>query len=173
MSYFSSLSEAKGIVDVFKENPQKYMASLTLAEEFLRQPSTLSPKDREIIATFTSHLNGCKYCFGSHKVFSISLGASEDEINKVISENYSDHRLALVFDYVKKLTVSPSSLTKKDFDAVLESGVLEEELKDAVAVCAIFNYFNRIVEGHFISENSETWELAAKMINASGYDKRR
>jgi len=173
VSYFSSLSEARGIVDVFEENPKKYMASLTLAEEFLRQPSALSPKDREIIATFTSYLNGCKYCFGSHKTFSISLGASEDEINKVVSENYSDYRLASVFDYVKKLTLSPSSLTKKDFDAVLESGVSEEELKDAVAVCAIFNYFNRIVEGHFILENSKTWELAAKVINANGYDRRQ
>lgn len=173
MSHFSSLRQAKGIGDVFMENPKKYMPSLTLAEEFLREPSALSPKDREIIATYTSYLNGCNYCFDSHKVFSISLGASEDEINKVVSEDYSSHRLALVFDYVKKLTLSPKSLTKEVFDAVLNSGVSEEELKDAISVCAAFNYFNRIVEGHFIPANLENNNMAAEMITTHGYDRRR
>jgi len=173
MSHFSSLTEAKGIVDIFMENPKKYMVSLTMAEEFLREPSALSPKEREIIAAFTSHLNKCKYCFGSHKVFSISMGATEEEVDSVISENYQNHRLASVFDYVKKLTLSPSSLSKEDFDNVLNSGISEEELKDAIAVCAAFNYFNRIVEGHFISENSETWNQASNMIKTHGYDKRR
>jgi alkylhydroperoxidase family enzyme len=101
------------------------------------------------------------------------MGATEEEVNSIILENYKDHRLASVFDYVKKLTLSPSSLSKEDFDNVLNSGISEEELKDAIAVCAAFNYFNRIVEGHFISENSETWNQAADMIKNHGYDKRR
>ena len=173
MSHFSSLKQANSIIDIFMENPKKYMASLTLAEEFLREPSALSSKDREIIASYTSHLNKCKYCFGSHKIFSLSLGATEDEITSIISENYQEHRLAKVLDYVKKLTLLPSSLTEEDFSAVLVSGVSEEELKDAIAVCAAFNYFNRIVEGHFLSENLETWNTASEMITTHGYDRRR
>ena len=173
MSHFTSLAKAKSIVEVFMENPKKYMLSLSLAEEVLREPATLSSKDRETIAAFTSYLNGCKYCYGSHRVFAISVGMPEEEIDQIILTSYAGHRLETVFDYVKKLTLTPSSLTKEDFTKVVSSGVSEEELKDAIAVCAAFNYFNRIVEGHFISENSETWETAAERINTLGYDMRR
>ena len=173
MSHFTSLQKAKSIVDVFMEQPKKYMPSLTLAEEVLREPSALSPQDREFIAAFTSYLNKCKFCYGSHRVFAISIGVDKEEIDKVILEHYTGHRLRPILDYVKKLTLEPSSLTKFDFDEVVNAGFSEEELKDAIAVCAAFNYFNRIVEGHFISENSETWEASAKMITEHGYDRRR
>ena len=173
MSYFTSLKKAKSIVDVFMEQPKKYMPSLTLAEEVLREPSALSPQDRELIAAFTSHLNGCKFCYGSHRVFAISIGVEETDIDRLILESYTGHRLQPILDYVRKLTLAPSSLTKEDFDAVIASGLSEEELKDAIAVCAAFNYFNRIVEGHFIAENSDTWEASASMITEHGYDRRR
>jgi uncharacterized peroxidase-related enzyme len=173
MSYFTSLSGARGIIDVFKENLKKYMPSLTLAEEFLREPSALSSQDRETIAMFTSYLNKCEFCYGSHREFAISLGVSLEDIQSIIENSYSNHRLARVLDYVKKLTLNPSSLTKLDFDAVISSGISEEELKDAIAVCSVFNYFNRIVEGHFIQKNEDTWKSSAERINLHGYDNRR
>ncbi|NDD86110.1 MAG: peroxidase, partial [Actinobacteria bacterium] len=40
------------------------------------------------------------------------------------------------------------------------------------AVCAAFNLFNRIVEGHGIASH-ESDVQDAKMINTHGYDRRR
>jgi uncharacterized peroxidase-related enzyme len=173
---FKSLQNAQGIVDVFQERADKYMTSLTLAEQLLREPSHLSSAERELIATFTSNLNKCNYCADSHTAFAESLGVDSKEIQDVVSQNYEGHRLSYVFDYVKKLTLSPSSLTSEDFNLVISSGVTEEELKDAIAVCAAFNYFNRIVEGHFIEthpEGSTGFAEVAKMITKYGYDRRR
>lgn len=173
---FKSLKNAQGIVDVFQERPEKYMPSLVLAEQLLREPSHLSSAEREIIATFTSSLNKCNYCADSHTAFAESLGVESKDIQDIVSQNYKTHRLSYVFDYVKKLTLSPSSLTHEDFNLVIESGVTEEELKDAIAVCAAFNYFNRIVEGHFIHthpEGSKGFTEVAGMITKYGYDRRR
>jgi uncharacterized peroxidase-related enzyme len=170
---FDSLGKnSTTIRDVFMERPSKYMMLLSFAQEILREDSFLSKQDRELIATFTSSLNNCKYCTGAHKVFTKSLGISEDEINLTISNNYSGHRLESILEYVKKLTLSPSLITKNDAQKVFDSGFSENELKDAIAVCAAFNLFNRIVEGHGIQENSDTWSSSAEQINKHGYDRR-
>jgi hypothetical protein len=88
-------------------------------------------------------------------------------------EEYSLHRLEQVFKYVKKLTLKPNSIQISDFNDVVSSGVSEDELKDAIAVCAAFNYYNRIVEGHFLETNPEGFKQDAEMINKFGYDRRR
>lgn len=173
MSHFSTLKNKKSIVDIFAENPKKYMMSLSMAEEFLREPANLPAAEREIIAAYTSYLNECSFCYESHAEFARSLGVSDDELLTVMQEQYENHRLEYVFKYVKKLTLKPSSLDKSDFDKVIESGISEEELKDAIAVCAAFNYFNRIVEGHFLPNDPDGFKEVAEMIKQFGYDRRR
>lgn len=170
---FSTFNDNSTIVDVFMENPKKYGTALVLAQEILREDSALSSKDREIIAMFTSSLNECRYCTGSHFVFAKSLDADEEELNKIIDQDYENHKLKPVLDLVKKLTLTPSQLTKSDYQNVFDAGFSEAELKDAISVCAIFNFYNRIVEGHgIIQENYAEWEFVAQQINKAGYDQR-
>jgi uncharacterized peroxidase-related enzyme len=170
---FQSLDNAKGIVDVFMENPKKYGVALTLAQEVLREDSQLSPLDREIIAAYTSKLNNCEYCCGSHTEFVKSLNGSDQDVDSINNAGtFLGHRLDPIFKYITVLTNTPSLISDDIKNEVLESGFTEEELKDAIAVCAAFNFYNRIVEGHGIDSNPETWESAATMINLSGYDRR-
>lgn len=170
---FSFLNNSSGIVDVFMNRPDKYGAALSMAQEILREDSFLTPVEREIIAAYTSKLNNCLYCFGSHSEFAKSLGADEDTINKIlVEENYSSHYLNTILLYVKKLTLNPSSISSEDMEKVISSGFSEEQLKDAIAVCSIFNFYNRIVEGHGILENKESWKNAVVMVNNHGYDRR-
>ena len=170
MPYFESLKNAKGIVDVFMNRPSKYSVALTLAQEILREESHLSPLDRELIAAYTSYLNNCSYCHGSHKEFCISLGATQEDL-EIFSDEHN-HRLSPILKFVKVLTISPSFVNQELKDEVINAGFTEEELKDAIAVCAAFNFYNRIVEGHGIEENANTWKQAADMINRFGYDRR-
>lgn len=174
MTYFESLKDAKGITDVFMERKDKYLPALVLAQEFLREESYLLAKDRELIAAYTSKLNGCKYCCSSHVTFAVSCGITEDEITLVVTnENVSEHPLGPILAYVRKLTLDPSSLTQEDADAVLNDGFTENELKDAIAVCALFNFYNRIVEGHGIEQGTaEDHKDSADIINEIGYDGR-
>lgn len=169
---FDSLANATGIVDVFMERKEKYMPALSMAQEILREPSHLNSVDREIIAAYTSRLNNCEYCCGSHTEFAKSLGANEQDLQNIMEENYDSFRLEPLLKYVKKLTLTPGEISSQDKDLVIAAGFSEEELKDAVMVCAIFNFYNRIVEGHGIDKNENTWIPSAEMINKHGYDKR-
>ena len=143
---FASLSGTpEGIGAVMAERPQKYMMLMTFAQEILREQSHLTPADREVIAAYTSKLNGCEYCCGSHTEFAKSLGAGADDLAVVEHGNIDAHRLAALLAYVRKLTLAPSTICEADKQAVHSAGFSEEELKDAIAVCAAFNLFNRIV----------------------------
>jgi uncharacterized peroxidase-related enzyme len=167
-----SIPSGQTIADVFMQQPNKFMPLLSFAQEILREPGQLDPKDREFIAAFTSSLNSCKFCTGSHKVFAISVGADSSELENAINGNYEDNKLKTILDYVKVLTLAPSTINNTHVEAVLGAGFSEEQLKEAIVVCAAFNMFNRIVEGHGVEENSDTWGESAEMINKFGYDRR-
>jgi uncharacterized peroxidase-related enzyme len=167
---FDSLKENATIVDVFMENQKKYMMMLSFAQEVLREASSLSPQDREMVAAYTSYLNGCRYCYGSHRLFAESINAEIEVLDSGIQS--VPNRLTPIFNLVEQLTKHPSSMTKKLYDECYNAGFTQEQVKDAVAVCAAFNFFNRIVEGHGVQENSESWAPAAEQINSMGYDRR-
>ena len=82
------------------------------------------------------------------------------------------HPLTALLSYVKKLTLAPYSISEDDKQLVHSSGFSDDELKDAIAVCAAFNVFNRIVEGHGVVPQS-SYDEATKMISQYGYDLRK
>jgi uncharacterized peroxidase-related enzyme len=160
-----------GITSVFQEKPSKYMMLLSFAQEVLREESSLSSIDREVIAAYTSKLNGCEYCCESHTEFALSIGATDEDKNIIETENIESHRLFSILSYVKKLTLAPSTVSNDDKLLVQEAGFSEEQLKDAIAVCAAFNLFNRIVEGHGVTPK-DNYKDSAEMIKKHGYDRR-
>jgi len=161
------------IMHVFMEKSQRYSPALQLAQNILREEGSLPKSDREIIAMHTSSLNGCKFCTGSHKVFAQSLGAEELDLDNILNKNYAGHKLETILNFVTKLTLNPSSIERKDYEDILNAGFSNEDIKDAVAVCAAFNFFNRIVEGHgIVNDNVDEWQSSASMINIYGYDQR-
>ncbi len=167
---FDSVKENSTISDVFMENQKRYMMMFSFAQEVLREASSLSPQDREIIAAYTSYLNGCRFCYGSHRLFAESINAEIEILDAGIQS--VPNRLTAIFNLVEQLTKHPASITNKLYDECYDAGFTQEQVKDAVAVCAAFNFFNRIVEGHGIQENPKTWMEAAEHINRVGYDRR-
>ena len=58
-----------------------------------------------------------------------------------------DEKWLPLLTYVRKLTESPSSVTDLDARVVFDAGFSEDALFDAISVCALFNFMNRMVEG--------------------------
>jgi uncharacterized peroxidase-related enzyme len=170
--FFTDLSDnPHGIRAVFQERPNKYMMLLSFAQEILREDSYLSSTDREVIAAYTSKLNNCQYCTESHVAFAVSLDTPQDDLSILDTLDIENHRLSPILKYVKKLTLDPSSISQEDKDSVISAGFSEDELKDAIAVCAAFNLFNRIVEGYGV-QPQKSYEMVAAMIKKHGYDRR-
>lgn len=52
-----------------------------------------------------------------------------------------------LYRYVRKVNRTPAACTQADVDAVKAAGWSEAAIFDAVTVCAIFNFFNRWIDG--------------------------
>ena len=59
--------------------------------------------------------------------------------------------------------------TEADAEAVLAAGWPEEALFDAVAICALYNLMNRLVNGLGIEADADYFEAAAKRLSTGGY----
>jgi hypothetical protein len=74
-----------------------------------------------------------------------------------------------VLRYVGKLTRSPSSVTRADAEEVFAAGWKEDALHSAVMVCALFNFMNRMVEGHGITAGPEYFATSGQRLREVGY----
>ena len=52
-----------------------------------------------------------------------------------------------LFAYLGKLNDTPGSMVQADADALKAAGWTDAEVYDAVTVCALFNFFNRWIDG--------------------------
>ncbi len=150
MSLFPGLGETPHLSEVFKAFPQTVQPLLEYHDILLRGESPLSIGQRELIAAFVSGLNACTFCFGAHKIYAKLFGTDEAVIDAMVEDLDSapvPEKMRPLLAYVKKLTNLPTNLRASDAQAVYEAGWSERALYDAVQVCALFNFMNRIIEG--------------------------
>ena len=157
-SKFQSLPSPPDISDVFLKFPQGVRPLLELHDALLRGDSPLTPGEREMIAAHVSGLNACDYCYGAHSsiasAFGIDKSLFEAMQNDLEGARIPDELKPILY-YVSKLTISPSKLTARDAQQVYEAGWSERALYDAISVCALFNFMNRLVEGTGCSPAAE------------------
>lgn len=159
MPRFPSLTEQPHLADVFKRFPRGMMPLMEFHDVVLRGDSPFSAAERELIAAYTSGLNACNFCFGSHQIIAEIHGIEPQVFDKLINapaEAGLEDKWLPLLDYVKKLTEAPARLTDADADAVYAAGWSEEALFDAITVCALFNFMNRIVEGSGVVHTEES-----------------
>jgi uncharacterized peroxidase-related enzyme len=150
MARFPSLPDQPHLSDVFQRFSKGAWPLMAFHDAILRGESALTVGEREMIAAYTSGLNACDFCHGSHRMIA-EIHGIEPAVFKQLFDNTQaeglDSKWVPLLAYVRKLTDAPARLTDADAEAVLAAGWSEEALYDAVVVCAAFNMMNRIVEG--------------------------
>lgn len=71
--------------------------------------------------------------------------------------------------YARKLTRQPNGATQADADAIFAAGWDETALYHTVAVTALFNFMNRLVEGMGIELEPAYVKPASKRLAHQGY----
>lgn len=174
MPVFPSIEGEPGLDKVFRRFPHTVMPLLEYHDRLLRDPSPLTVAERELIAAYVSGINSCTYCHGAHVVAARAFGVDPDLLDGLMADletSHVDGKLKPVLAYVGKLTRTPSMMTEADADRVYAAGWDEQALFDAVSVCALFNFMNRIVEGSGIKANpldADQAELDARMARMGG-----
>jgi uncharacterized peroxidase-related enzyme len=137
--------------------------------------STLTPGERELIATYTSSLNTCKYCASTHGAIARhQLGGN----GQVVEEVIADPSTAAISDKMKALLViagkvqqDGKKVTSDDIGAARAAGASDKEIHDAVLIAAAFCMYNRYVDGlaTWAPDDPEVYDKIGRQRAAEGY----
>jgi alkylhydroperoxidase family enzyme len=72
--------------------------------------------------------------------------------------------------YVDKLNLNPGRIDARDVEQVKRAGWSDEAIYDAVTVCALFNFYNRWIDGTGVHDMpASAYELSGKRLKEFGY----
>ena len=122
-----------------------------LVEILLRGPSTLTPGERELIATYVSSQNDCFFCQNIHgAVAAYHLGGNEQLVADV-KQNYEgapvSNKLKALLAIAGKVQQSGKQVKPDDIARARQEGATDFEIHDTVLIAAVFCLANRYVDG--------------------------
>jgi alkylhydroperoxidase family enzyme len=119
-----------------------------------------------------SSLNSCQYCYGGHRAAAELFGIAPQTIDGLIQDLATapiDSKLRPILAFVKKLTLTSTRMTQADADVVFAAGWDEAALHSAIAVCCLFNFMNRLVDGHGIEADRASFAERGRKHVEMGY----
>lgn len=147
-----------------------------LAETILRQPASLEPGERETIAAWTSHLNGCRFCTKSHAAAARAwLGAEWSEAldRLLVSSDAGGFtpKMRALLEISRSLQACVLGVRPEHVEAARAAGATDMDIHDAVLITAAFCMYNRYVEGLGTREAEEhEYEPMGRRLRDQGYD---
>lgn len=146
-----------------------------LVEVLLRAPNSLSPGERELIATYVSYLNDCHYCQSIHGAIAAAHLDGDEELVRRIK---ADFRHADISEKLKALLVIAGKVqrggkhvTAEDVAYARSLGATDVEIHDTVLIAAAFCMYNRYVDGlATVQPHDEAmYRERGKMVARDGY----
>ena len=175
MAHISLPEGVAGISGPMRQYPETARHLDALAETLLRGPSSLSPAEREIIATYVSSQNECYYCTQCHAATARHLLQDErDIVDQVLAEPAS----APISDKMKALLVIAGKVqqggrrvTDDDVALARVEGADDQAIHDTVLIAAAFCLFNRYVDGlaTWAPQDSALYDQVGERLATKGY----
>ena len=167
-----------GIRSLFMFSPVTALPLNNLVQTLLHdtETSTLTPGERELIATYTSSLNNCKYCANTHgAIAKYQLNGNADVVQHILQQDVegasiSDKMKALL-NVAAKVQLSGKSVTAADIARSKKEGATDKEIHDTVLIAAAFCMFNRYVDGlaTWAPEDDAVYDSIGKQRASEGY----
>jgi uncharacterized peroxidase-related enzyme len=125
-----------------------------LVQPLLPGPHTLTPAEREVIATYVSAQNDCIYCQSCHgSTAAQHLGGSDADYELIaqIKQNYPatpiSAKMKVLLAIAGKVQHGGKYATAKDVEQARQQGATDKEIHDTVLIAAAFCILNRYVDG--------------------------
>jgi uncharacterized peroxidase-related enzyme len=122
-----------------------------LAEILLRSTSTLTPGERELIATYVSALNDCHYCQTVHGYTAAAYLNGDDTLVDLAKRDPGhaaiSQKLKAILAIAAKVQPSGKLVRQEDVDRARALGASDLEIHDTVLIAAAFCMYNRYVDG--------------------------
>jgi uncharacterized peroxidase-related enzyme len=118
---------------------------------FLSEDAVLPRQTRELIAAWSSNVNGCPYCVGTHNWFLGQFGGSDELVAAVwsareLDELPLDDKTRVLLQLVTKVSQAAYKVVDRDWEAAEAAGWTNAEILEAIFVASLFAFINRMVD---------------------------
>jgi uncharacterized peroxidase-related enzyme len=163
-----------GISAGFAFRPETEKPMRALAHVLLHDPNTLTPGERELIATYVSSRNHTQFCELSHGAAAASHLGDASVVEKV-KTNFLDapvsDKLKALLAIAGKVQQDGKLVTAADVEAARKQGATDLEIHDTVLIAAAFCMYNRYVDGlgTWQPEAPDMYTQMGKQLAEKGY----
>lgn len=151
MPHISLDPELPGIRAAMAFRPETARPLNALVEILLRGPNSLTPGERELIATYVSSRNCTQFCHNIHgAVAAAHLGGNENLVKQIkLDYRQADvsPKLKALLNIAGKVQQDGKLVTEADVQAARKEGATDLEIHDTVLIAAAFCMYNRYVDG--------------------------
>jgi uncharacterized peroxidase-related enzyme len=129
--------------------PMRELAHILLHEPN-SEPNSLTPGERELIATYVSSQNDCYFCQTSHGAAAACHLGSADVVKQVKTDFQTapvSLKLKALLAIAGKVQQGGKNVTSGDVEHARSLGATDMEIHDTVLIAAAFSMYNRYVDG--------------------------
>jgi uncharacterized peroxidase-related enzyme len=158
---------------MFRPDTGKHLYDL--AHVLLREPSPLTPAERELIASYVSSRNNCNFCMNSHAAAARELFGSDRHVVDCVIDNINeaplDPKMKALLNIAGKVQQGGRFVTEEDIRTAREQGATHRDIHDTVLIAAAFSMFNRYVDGlaSLTPADPKAYEEMGKRMTTVGY----
>lgn len=163
-----------GISAGFAFRPETAKPMRELAHILLHQPNSLSPGERELIATYVSSRNCTTFCALSHGASAANHLGDASVVESVKADYLTapvSPKLKSLLTIAGKVQQDGKLVTASDVQAARNQGATDLEIHDTVLIAAAFCMFNRYVDGLDTVQprDPHMYEQMGKHLSEKGY----
>ncbi len=146
-----------------------------LVETLLHAPNSLTPGERELIATYVSHLNDCYFCQTVHGAIAAAHLDDDEQLVKRVKADFQhadiSAKLKALLVIAGKVQKGGKYVTAQDVAEARDAGATDTEIHDTVLIAAAFCMYNRYVDGlaTWQPEDEELYRQRGKKTAKEGY----
>ena len=175
MPHIALPGELPGIRGPMAFRPETAKPLNELVDVLLRGPHSLTPGERELIATYVSTENDCEYCQTIHGAIAAHHLNGDEAL---VVEVKSDFQSAAISDKLKALLAIAGKtaqggkhVTAADVELARSRGATDLEIHDTVLIAAVFCMCNRYVDGlaTWAPRDPDFYRQRAAIVAEHGY----
>lgn len=174
MPHIDLPADLPGITAGFAFRPDTAKPMRELAHILLHLPNSLTPGERELIASHVSSRNRCHFCYASHSAAAAAHLGDASLVEKVRLDYESapvSPKLKALLAIAGKVQQDGKLVTSADVEAARREGATDIEIHDTVLIAAAFSMYNRYVDGLGTWQPAEPalYALMGKQLADHGY----
>jgi uncharacterized peroxidase-related enzyme len=175
MPHIALRENLPGITAGFAFRPETARPLRELAERLLRGPGTLTPGEREMIATFVSARNDCHFCQASHRAAAAHHLDGNYEMVDAVRDDFASApvspKLKALLRVAASVQAGGQQVQAADVAAARAEGATDLEIHDTVLIAAAFCMFNRYVDGlaAWTPVDEQVYDRMGQQMAADGY----